>query len=89
MSGNSIHLGMGAGKLDLIDLLRPPCAIVSYVIAPIITRVAIGTAARSCVQRIASLTLGAEAILLFLFSQARQPFTLGKSSTYSRLATSD
>lgn len=78
MSGNSIHLGMGAGKLDLVDLLRPLCAIASYVIALIVTRVAIGAAARSHIQCIASFTLGAEAILLFLFSQARPTMHLGQ-----------
>jgi uncharacterized membrane protein YoaK (UPF0700 family) len=78
MSGNSIHVGMGASKLNFIELLRPLCAIVSYVIGLIITRVAVGTAARSGLQRIASLTLGAEAILLFLFSQARPTLHLGQ-----------
>ena len=78
MSGNSIHVGMSAGKLSFAEVLRPFCAIVSYVTAMIVIRVAIGTAARLRLQRIASFTFGAEAFLLFLFSQARPTLHLGQ-----------
>ncbi len=78
MSGNSIHLGMGAGEFNLVDLLRPLCAIVSYVAGLIIARIVIGAGARSNLQRITSITLGLEAILLFVFSLARPAMHLGQ-----------
>ena len=71
MSGNSIHLGMGAADLNISQFARPACAIASYVGALILGRIALQIAARAEWRRIASFTLGAEALLLLIFSHAR------------------
>ena len=77
MSGNSVHVGMYLGNLDLANLARPVCAIVAYVLGVIITRLVMELAARSGFQRIASFTLTAEALLLFLFARATPGMHLG------------
>ena len=77
MSGNSVHVGMYLGELDLVDLARPVCAIVAYVVGVIITRIVMEVAARSDVQRIASFTLAVEALLLLLFARATPAMHLG------------
>jgi uncharacterized membrane protein YoaK (UPF0700 family) len=68
MSGNSIHVGIGLGSFDPSTLGRFACAIVSYVTAMILTRIAVEMAARSALQRIASLTLALEVTLLLAFT---------------------
>jgi len=70
MSGNSIHVGIDLGGFDVAGLSRPACAIVSYVSAIILTRIALEIARRAGVQRIASLTLSVEALLLVIFARA-------------------
>ncbi len=70
MSGNSIHIGMGAGNHDMQTLARFSCALVSYVVAMVLTRIALEVAARSQWRRIASITLGVEALLLLAFAHA-------------------
>jgi uncharacterized membrane protein YoaK (UPF0700 family) len=77
MSGNSVRVGMYLGGLDLANLARPVCAIIAYVLGVIITRVVAELAARSDFQRIASLTLTVEALLLFLFARATPAMHLG------------
>lgn len=78
MSGNSVHIGMGLSQSNLLDMLRPLCAVSSYVVAMILTRIAIGVAGRARLRRIASFTLGAEALLLLVFSQATPTMHLGQ-----------
>ena len=63
MSGNSVHVGMYLGLRDWPNLLRPLCAIVSYVVGMALTRITIQIAGRRGMRRIASITLGVEAIL--------------------------
>ena len=77
MSGNSVHVGMFLGRLDLADLARPVCAILAYVLGVTITRIVMEIAARSDFQRIASFTLTAEALLLLLFARATPAMHLG------------
>jgi uncharacterized membrane protein YoaK (UPF0700 family) len=77
MSGNSVHVGMFLGSLDLVDLARPVCAIVAYVLGVVITRIVMELAARSDFQRIASFTMAAEALLLLLFARATPAMHLG------------
>ncbi len=78
MSGNSVHVGMYLGKADWPDLLRPLCAIVSYVVGMGMTRVTVEAAGRAGVRRIASFTLAVEAVLLILFARATPAMHLGQ-----------
>lgn len=78
MSGNSIHIGMYLGQHNWHDLLRPLCAVVSYVVGMLLTRVAIGIAGRVGFTRIASFTFGVEALLLVGFARARPTMHLGQ-----------
>jgi len=77
MSGNSVHVGMYLGQLDLANLARPVCAILAYILGVVITRIVMEVAARSDFQRIASFTLAAEAVLLLLFARANPAMHLG------------
>lgn len=78
MSGNSVHVGIYIGKLNLPELARPVCAIVAYVTGLMLTRIAVTVAARRRFRRIASCTLGVEALLLLLFAQATPAMKLGQ-----------
>ncbi len=78
MSGNSIHIGMYLSQRDWPNLLRPLCAAVSYVVGMLLTRISLEAASRSGVARIASFTLGIEAVLLFLFARATPAMHLGQ-----------
>jgi uncharacterized membrane protein YoaK (UPF0700 family) len=78
MSGNSIHIGMYLGQHNWSDLLRPLCAIVSYVLGMLLTRIAIGIAGRVGYTRIASLTFAVEALLLAGFASAKPAMHLGQ-----------
>jgi uncharacterized membrane protein YoaK (UPF0700 family) len=78
MSGNSVHVGMYLGQGKWGELLRPLCAIVSYVVGMALTRIAVGIAGRVGLQRIASFTLAAEALLLALFAHATPAMHLGQ-----------
>jgi uncharacterized membrane protein YoaK (UPF0700 family) len=78
MSGNSVHVGMYLGQLDFSQLMRPACAISAYVTGIILTRIAVQVAARRQIQRIASFTLAAEALLLLLFARATPAMRLGE-----------
>ena len=78
MSGNSIHLGMYLANLDWAGFLRPACAVVAYVSAMIVTRIAVQIAARKRIRSIASLTLSAEVVLLLLFARARPEMHFGQ-----------
>lgn len=70
MSGNSIHLGMGLTNLEMLTLRRFGCALFFYVFGLLLTRIALQAATRMGVKRIASLTLGAEALLLLSYAAA-------------------
>lgn len=83
MSGNSIHVGMGAGQFSLNEIQRPVCAILSYVVGLIMTRIALEVAARSAWERIASFTLAAEAFLLLLFAHSRPAMHAGQIADLS------
>ena len=78
MSGNSVHVGIYLAQRDWPNLLRPLCAIAAYVIGMTLTRIAVGVAGRNGIRRIASLTLGAEALLLVLFARATPAMHLGQ-----------
>jgi uncharacterized membrane protein YoaK (UPF0700 family) len=78
MSGNSVHVGMYLGQRNWVELLRPLCAIVSYVAGMAITRIAVGMAGRVGLRRIASFTLAAEAVLLAFFAHATPAMHLGQ-----------
>ena len=78
MSGNSVHVGMYLGQGKWSELLRPLCAIVSYVAGMAATRIAVGIAGRAGMRRIASFTLAAEALLLALFAHATPAMRLGQ-----------
>jgi uncharacterized membrane protein YoaK (UPF0700 family) len=78
MSGNSVHVGMYLGRQDWPNLLRPLCAIVSYVVGMTLTRIAIGLAGRNGIRRIASFTLTVEALLLLFFAHATPAMHLGQ-----------
>jgi uncharacterized membrane protein YoaK (UPF0700 family) len=80
MSGNSVHVGIYLGEHDWTNLSRPLCAIVSYLGAMAITRIAIGVAGRVGLRRIASFTLAAEAVLLAFFAHATPATHLGQIS---------
>jgi uncharacterized membrane protein YoaK (UPF0700 family) len=85
MSGNSIHVGMYAGSFDLLGLRRPACAILSYVVGLVLTRIALEIARRCGVWRIASLTLTTEVLLLLVFARATPPMYAGQITDQSSL----
>jgi len=78
MSGNSVHIGMFLGQWNWQELRRPGCAVLSYVVGMALTRITIGIAGRKGIRRIASFTLGAEALLLALFARATPAMHLGQ-----------
>lgn len=78
MSGNSIHIGMYLSQRDWPNLLRPFCAVVSYVVGMLLTRVAIAIAARAGITRVASFTFAVEAVLLVCFARATPAMHLGQ-----------
>ena len=78
MSGNSVNVGIYIGQRDWLDLLRPLCAIVAYVVGMASTRIAVGIAGRVGMRRIASFTLALEALLLALFAHATPAMHLGQ-----------
>ncbi len=78
MSGNSVHVGIYLGRQDWPNLLRPLCAIVSYVAGMTLTRIAVQIAGRRNIKRIASFTLAVEALLLLLFARATPAIHLGQ-----------
>ena len=78
MSGNSVHVGMYLGQRNWMELLRPLCAILSYVVGMALTRIAVGIAGRTGIRRIASFTLATEALLLAIFAHARPAMHLGQ-----------
>jgi uncharacterized membrane protein YoaK (UPF0700 family) len=78
MSGNSVHLGINLGQGNWMELLRPLCAIVSYVVGMALTRIAIEIAGRAGLRRIASFTLAVEALLLAIFAHATPAMHLGQ-----------
>ena len=86
MSGNSIHVGMAAGKLDFVTIRRFGCAIVAYVGALILTRVALEIGARVGLRRIASLTFTLEALLLLMFRYVAPPLQNGQVTDLSSMA---
>jgi len=78
MSGNSIHIGMYLSQRDWPNLLRPMCAVVSYVVGMLLTRIAIEAAGRAGVRRIASCAFGLEALLLAIFARATPAMHFGQ-----------
>jgi len=78
MSGNSVHVGMYLGQRNWLNLLRPLCAIVSYVVGMGLTRVTVEIAGRAGLRRIASITLAVEALLLALFAHATPAMHVGQ-----------
>lgn len=78
MSGNSIHVGMYLAQRNWMELLRPFCAIVSYVVGMTLTRITVEIAGRKGIRRIASFTLALEAVLLILFARATPAMHLGQ-----------
>jgi uncharacterized membrane protein YoaK (UPF0700 family) len=78
MSGNSVHVGMYLGRQDWPNLLRPLCAIVSYVVGMTLTRITMQIAGRKGIRRIASFTLAVEALLLVFFARATPAMHLGQ-----------
>jgi len=78
MSGNSVHVGMYLGQRNWLELLRPLCAIVSYVVGMALTRITVEIAGRRGIRRIASFTLAVEVILLILFARATPAMHLGQ-----------
>lgn len=77
MSGNSIHLGMATGQLDFSRVLPFACSISAYVLAVILTRIALEIGGRAGMLRIASLTLTLEATLLLWFTAIAPPLDHG------------
>lgn len=78
MSGNSVHVGMYLGQLNWMELVRPLCAIASYVVGMALTRIAVEIAGRNGIRRIASFTLTLEAMLLAIFAHATPAMHLGQ-----------
>jgi uncharacterized membrane protein YoaK (UPF0700 family) len=78
MSGNSVHVGIYLAKQSWMELLRPLCAIVSYVVGMALTRIAVEVAGRAGLRRIASFTLTLEALLLAVFAHATPAMHLGQ-----------
>jgi uncharacterized membrane protein YoaK (UPF0700 family) len=83
MSGNSVHVGMYLGQRNWLQLLRPFCAIVSYVVGMTLTRITVEIAGRKGIRRIASFTLAAEVVLLILFARATPAMHLGQIADLS------
>ncbi len=82
MSGNSIHVGMAAGKLDASTVLRFSCAILAYVLALILTRIALEAGARVGRRRMASITFAIEASLLLTFIYVAAPLDQGHVANF-------
>ncbi|HTV64635.1 MAG TPA: YoaK family protein [Bryocella sp.] len=78
MSGNSIHIGMYLAQRDWPNFLRPLCAVASYVLGMLMTRIAIEIAGRVGYKRVASFTFAAEALLLAGFAHARPAMHFGQ-----------
>lgn len=78
MSGNSIHIGMYLSQRDWPNLLRPFCAVLSYIVGMLLTRIAIAIAGRAGVTRVASFTFAVEAVLLVCFARATPAMHLGQ-----------
>ncbi|HZP23043.1 MAG TPA: YoaK family protein [Terriglobales bacterium] len=78
MSGNSIHIGMYLGHGDWANLLRPFCAVASYVVGMALTRITLEAAARARIKRIASFTFAVEAVLLAIFAHATPAMHFGQ-----------
>lgn len=78
MSGNSIHIGMYLSQHDWGNFLRPFCAVVSYVVGMLLTRIAVEIAGRRRITRIASFTFAVEALLLLFFARATPAMHLGQ-----------
>ena len=78
MSGNSVHVGMYLGQRNWLQLARPFCAVVSYVVGMTLTRITVEIAGRKGIRRIASFTLAVEAVLLILFARATPAMHLGQ-----------
>ena len=78
MSGNSVHVGMYLGQADLINLIRPVCAIGAYAVGVISTRIVMEIGARASFRPIATCTLAAEALLLVVFARATPAMHLGQ-----------
>lgn len=78
MSGNSVHVGMYLGQHNWVQLLRPFCAVVSYVVGMTLTRITVEIAGRKGIRRIASFTLTVEVVLLILFARATPAMHLGQ-----------
>ena len=78
MSGNSVHIGMFLGQWNWLQLRRPACAVLSYVVGMLLTRITVGIAGRKGIRRIASFTLAVEALLLLLFARATPAMHVGQ-----------
>ena len=78
MSGNSVHIGMYLGQRDWLNLLRPLCAVASYFVGVVLTRITIQIAGRNGIRSIASFTLAVEALLLVFFARATPAMHLGQ-----------
>ena len=78
MSGNSIHIGMYLSQHDWRNFLRPMCAVLSYVVGMLLTRIALEIAGREGRRHIASWTFAVEALLLLLFARATPTMHLGQ-----------
>lgn len=86
MSGNSVHVGIYLGQHNWMQLLRPLCAIVSYVVGMALTRIAIEIAGRAQLRRIASFTFALEALLLAIFAHSTPAMHLGQIVDQQSLA---
>ena len=69
---------MYLGERNWLNLVRPLCAIVSYVVGMALTRITVEVAGRNRIQRIASLTFAVEALLLVFFAHATPKMHLGQ-----------
>jgi uncharacterized membrane protein YoaK (UPF0700 family) len=78
MSGNSVHVGMYLGGANFSELLRPACAIASYVFGLVFSRIILEAAARAGFRRIAAITLALEAVLLLMFAYVAPPMRAGQ-----------
>jgi len=78
MSGNSVHVGMFLGRLEVSDVMRPLCAIMAYATAIVLTGIAVEAAGRSGVKSVASFNLAAEALLLTFFATATPAIDRGQ-----------
>lgn len=82
MSGNSIHVGMATGNADPGAVLRFGCAIMAYVLALVLTRIALEAGARGGLRRIASFTFAIEALLLLAFIYVATPLDQGRAAHF-------